>query len=99
MIPRTVAANWRNAFRSKAIWEELGFDYVPIEPIYSREEIVNKLQLKSNVASSLVTLTDSVDPQSELVFSPVLTGPSADDGSWFYVNTPTQQSSTMGRYR
>ena len=37
---------WKKAYSAKGVWEELGFDYIPIEPILKKFNKASKFFLK-----------------------------------------------------
>lgn len=76
VIPKESADKWREALESPH-WRRRGFDYVPIEPILSLDEIEKAYGLDSVSMDKLRKLKNRASPIEgrEVVFAKVLMGP------------------------
>lgn len=73
IVKKTSAEAWRKALASD--WKSEGYDYVPVEPIHTREEVIQQFGLRKASVTALDKLKENVKPDEELVFSGVIMGP------------------------
>lgn len=73
IVKKTSADAWRKALA--ADWKSEGYDYVPVEPILTREEMIQQFGLRTGSVAALDKLKEKVGPDEELVFSGIIMGP------------------------
>lgn len=77
IVPKRAAVAWRAAL--SADWKSVGFDYVPIEPISTLDDIAREYELSRSSIAALNALQSKIEPNEELVFSKIIMGPTITD--------------------
>lgn len=75
IISASAAVAWRKACDSKVTWKEAGFDYVPVEPLMTKEAVISQYRLDAAAKAALSTLESHQQAGEEIVYAQVLQGP------------------------
>lgn len=79
---------WRRALSAGPEWKAAGFDYVPIEPIIEKTDLLQKHHLDSSSQKALSDLESAARKKGEvIVYTSVLMGPSVEFTDNWHSNT------------